>query len=215
MGSPPDADGVSVPDGMCLGWRMGISIEMVGPERLTDYTRIPIAFEVTHRLSAELAGNGIGGIRLRETKVTTPYVKDYDASDKGGPDRWGEHFDITNFVIFLAARDGSPVGGATLVYDTQSLHMLAGRKDMVVLWDIRVVPGLRRDGVGSMLFRHAADWARCKGFRLLKIETQNINLPACRFYLKQGCRLGEINRYAYATDPEVAHEVMLVWYLDL
>ena len=66
-----------------------------------------------------------------------------------------------------------------------------------------------------MLFRHAADWTRCKGFRLLKIETQNINLPACRFYLKQGCRLGEINRYAYATDPEVAHEVMLVWYLDL
>jgi GNAT superfamily N-acetyltransferase len=194
---------------------MGISIDMAGPERLTEYSQIPIAFEVTHRLSAELLGRGIGGIRLREARVIPPYVKDYDASDEGGPDRWKERFDITNFVIFLAAQDGSPVGGATLVYDTPGLHILAGRKDMVVLWDIRVVPGRRHDGIGTMLFRYATDWARGKGFRLLKIETQNINLPASRFYLKHGCELGEINRYAYAADPGVAHEVMLVWYLDL
>jgi GNAT superfamily N-acetyltransferase len=194
---------------------MGISIDVIDPERLTEYSKIPIAFEVTRHLSVEIVGKGIGGIRLREAEVTSPYVKDYDASDDGGPDRWRERFDITNFIFFLAAEDGSPVGGATLVYDTPSLHILAGRKDMVVLWDIRVVPGRRRYGIGSMLFRHAADWARNEGFGLLKIETQNINLPACRFYLKQGCRLGEINRYAYAADPTVAHESMLVWYLDL
>ena len=48
----------------------------------------------------------------------------------------------------------------------------------------------------------------------LKIETQNINVPGCRFYASQGCRLGEINQFGYA-DPRVSHETMLVWYLDL
>ena len=47
------------------------------------------------------------------------------------------------------------------------------------------------------------------------IETQNINVNACRFYAKQGCKLGGINRYGYGDHPQVKHEVMLIWYLDL
>ena len=49
----------------------------------------------------------------------------------------------------------------------------------------------------------------------MKIETQNVNVPACRFYAQQGCHLGAILRYGYAGCPEVAHEAMLLWYLDL
>ena len=194
---------------------MELEIEIVGPERLVDYARIPIAFEVTRRLSVDLLDNGIRGIRLREEQVLPPYVKDYDASPEGGPDRWVDRFDTSNFVVFLATEGRSHVGGATLVHSTPTVHMLAGRRDLAVLWDIRVLPGRRRDGIGTMLFNKASEWARSRGFKALKIETQNINLPACRFYLKQGCRLGEINRYAYASDPSVAHEVMLVWYLEL
>jgi GNAT superfamily N-acetyltransferase len=93
--------------------------------------------------------------------------------------------------------------------------MLGGRRDMAVLWDIRVRPEARRSGIGARLFEHAAQWARERNCRLLKIETQNVNVPACRFYSRMGGRLGEINRYAYAGHPGVAHEVMLVWYLDL
>jgi GNAT superfamily N-acetyltransferase len=194
---------------------MSLNIDIVGPERLVDYARVPIAFEVSRRLSVDLIDDGIGGIGLREEEVSPSYVKDYDASAEGGPDRWNERFDIRNFVVLLALQNGIPVGGATLVHSTESLHVLAGRMDMAALWDIRVRPEYRRDGIGTTLFRFASDWARDKGFKTLKIETQNINVPACRFYLKQGCRLGEINRYAYAADPSAAHEVMLVWYLEL
>jgi len=49
----------------------------------------------------------------------------------------------------------------------------------------------------------------------MKIETQNVNVPACRFYQRMGAHLGEIRCYAYAAVPAVAHEVMLNWYLDL
>jgi GNAT superfamily N-acetyltransferase len=190
-------------------------VEMAGPERLATYSKIPIAFEVTRKLAVDLIDCGIGGIRLREEEVQPPYVKDYDDSEEGGPDRWGERFNLEHFVVFLATQAGSPVGGAALVYDSPKIHMLAGRDDIAVLWDIRVVPALRRGGLGTVLFARAAAWAREQGLRALKIETQNVNLPACRFYMKQGCILGEIDRYAYAGDPVVGEEVMLVWYLHL
>jgi hypothetical protein len=49
----------------------------------------------------------------------------------------------------------------------------------------------------------------------MKIETQNVNVAACRFYASMGCELGAINRYGYAGVPAVAHEAMLLWYYKL
>ncbi len=46
----------------------------------------------------------------------------------------------------------------------------------------------------------------------LKIETQNINVPACRFYARQGCRLSAIVSHAYAEFPD---EIQLIWRLAL
>ena len=76
-------------------------------------------------------------------------------------------------------------------------------------------PAHRRQGLGATLFNRARDWARERGCAQLKIETQNVNVGDCRFYRAQGCHLGEINRYAYWEHPQVSHEVMLIWYLDL
>jgi streptothricin acetyltransferase len=47
------------------------------------------------------------------------------------------------------------------------------------------------------------------------VETQNTNVPACRFYARQGCVSGGINRFGYAGCPAAAPEAMLLWYLDL
>ena len=49
----------------------------------------------------------------------------------------------------------------------------------------------------------------------LKIETQNNNVAANRFYQAMGCRLGVIHRFAYAGIAGVEDEVMLLWYLAL
>jgi GNAT superfamily N-acetyltransferase len=75
----------------------------------------------------------------------------------------------------------------------------------------RFAAGTRR-GIGSVLFRAAGDWAGARGCRWLKIETQNINLPACRFYQKMGCTLGAIDRFAYPGQPD---EVQLLWWKAL
>jgi GNAT superfamily N-acetyltransferase len=194
---------------------MTASIEEIGPDRLDEYSLVPIAFMVTSVFSMDSIDSGLGGILLKERVVESPYVKDYDAYADGGPSAWPGRFDVRNWGFLLASEKSRPVGGAALAFDTPTVHMLAGRRDLAVLWDIRVHPGQRRSGVGTALFEQAAGWARRRGAKQLKIETQNINVPACRFYAKQGCHLGEVDRYAYRRHPDLAHEVMLIWYLNL
>jgi streptothricin acetyltransferase len=191
-----------------------IEIHDVGPDRLNEYARIPIAFDVRTVYRVEPLDLGF---RLVEEPVTAPYVKDYDASDD--PDgrvlNWPKHFDVSKWGFFIARKGGDDVGAATVAVHTPAVHMLENRADLAVLWDIRVQPDRRRHGVGTTLFRYAADWARRKDCRQMKVETQNTNVPACRFYTKQGYMLGGINRFGYAACPAVAHETMLLWYLDL
>jgi hypothetical protein len=47
---------------------------------------------------------------------------------------------------------------------------------------------------------------------LLKIETQNSNVAACRFYAREGCQLRGIHPGAYADFPD---EIQLLWYIEL
>jgi GNAT superfamily N-acetyltransferase len=65
----------------------------------------------------------------------------------------------------------------------------------------RVSPRERGRGTGSALFRGAGDWAEALGCRCLKIETQNVNVPAGRFYQTPGCTLGAVDRFAYRGQP--------------
>jgi GNAT superfamily N-acetyltransferase len=183
-------------------------------ESLTAYSVVSISFEVRSKLTPIPLDDGLGGIVLREEEVIPPYTKDYDEAGGEGPLRWLERFNTANWVVFLAREAGVPVGGAAVAFRTPEVHMLRGRDDMAVLWDIRVHPDHRRSGIGRALFAEAARWSREMNCKYLKVETQNVNVPACRFYVRQGCLLGEINRFAYS-DPHVAHETMLIWYVDL
>jgi GNAT superfamily N-acetyltransferase len=167
---------------------------------LSEYETIPIAFEVRSFFQVELLENGLGGLRLIEQPVSPPYLKDYDACEDCPPTAWPRQFDMRNWGLLLARQGpgAAPVGAAAIAWNTNGVNMLEGRHDLAVLWDIRVRPEHRGQGIGTILLRHAADWARQRGCTQLKIETQNVNVPACRFYASQGCQLGVVHRYAYA-----------------
>jgi len=194
---------------------MFVRIQEVGADALPQYKQISIAFEVKSIFRLDLIDGGLGGIKLREEKVVPPYIKDYDAYEDGGPERWPRRFDISNWGIFFALDGTGSLGRAVVAFNTPGVHMLAGRTDLAVLWDLRVHLDFRGCGIGTELFNYAADWSRKRGCKQLEIETQNVNVPACRFYVRQGCGLGEINRYGYVGQPEIAHEVTLIWYFDL
>jgi GNAT superfamily N-acetyltransferase len=148
--------------------------------------------------------------------VTPPYYKDYDTIEPdAGPVYWPYHFDLANWGIWLARRGNRLVGGAAVAFQTAGVDMLEGRADLAVLWDLRVDPPARGSGIGKKLLARACQWSRERGARQLKIETQNINVAACRFYASQGCQLGQIHCHAYAAVPGCAEEVMLCWYRNL
>jgi GNAT superfamily N-acetyltransferase len=179
---------------------------------LEEYSSIPIAFEAGSVLTISDKLNGLDELTLTEQPPDTPYVKDYDAIAGENPADWGRRFDMSNWGILGARINGRRVGGAVVAFNSPGLIILEGREDLAVLWDIRVSPEVRGQGVGSGLFRAVETWAKARGCKQLKVETQNINVPACKFYARQGCVLAAVDRFAY---PEFPDESGLFWYKDL
>jgi GNAT superfamily N-acetyltransferase len=180
--------------------------------RVGDYARVPIAFEVHTVLDVRVVDGGLGGIELREGRVRPPFVKDYDAIRGNHPTDWRKRFDLSNWALLAAHTGDELVGGVVIAFDTRGVHMLEDRSDLVVLWDLRVAPPVRRQGLGSALFVAAERWARTRGCQWLKVETQSINVPACKFYASHGCTLGALHRFAY---PDLPDEAQLIWYKKL
>jgi ribosomal protein S18 acetylase RimI-like enzyme len=179
---------------------------------LADLAQVSIAFLVDRVLDVTVVDAELAGFILTERAMDVPYTKDYDTLEGEGPESWAARFDVSRWGLIVARAGGRWVGGAVMAYGTAGLDMLEGRNDIAVLWDLRVAPDCRGQGVGSRLFQAAEAWAVARGCRHLKVETQNVNVAACRFYARQGCRLGEIHRFAYPALPE---ETQMLWYKEL
>ncbi|MCI8440935.1 MAG: GNAT family N-acetyltransferase [Provencibacterium sp.] len=178
------------------------------------YDKISMRVNISRIYHLEKTDRGLGGIRLIETPVA-PYVKDFCPGEEERAQQWSKRFDIRNWAFFMAFDGQRPVGAAAVAFRTPGVHMLAGREDLAVLWDIRVEEAYKGQGIGQGLFDRAAGWAKRQGCRQLKIECQNNNLPAIRFYHKQGAVLCALDEYAYCDEPACRQEVQLIWYLDL
>ena len=175
------------------------------------YARIPIAFEVREVAHVVARPQPLNGFAIEPQSIAVSWRKDYDA-DGNDPTTWSSRFDLSRWAVFVARAGGRRVGGATLVFQASDVDMLAGRPDVALLWDIRVAPDARGLGVGSALLAHVEAWASAHGATWLEVETQDINVPACRFYARRGFVLRAVNRGAY---PELPEETQLLWYKQL
>lgn len=177
---------------------------------LANYGVIPIRFEVKNRF--EVVGDDPATAQLIERPVDQAWTKDYDGERDNRPASWPRQWNLANWGVLAAELEEQRVGGAVVAWNTPGVHMLAGRDDLAVLWDLRVHPDYRGRGIGKALFKRAISWARERGCGELHVETQNINVAACRFYASQGCRLIKIDRQAY---PDLPDEIQLLWGLGL
>lgn len=189
-----------------------ISYKKIDYNYFKEYDTIPMQVNVNSHYELERINNGLGGILLKEVPVK-PYTRDF--SEYAKATKFSEKFDITNWAFFMAFDDEKPIGAVTIVSRTPDIRMLDGRDDLTVLWDIRVDDKYKHQGIGQKLFDLAVEWSRSNGFKQMKIECQNNNVPACKFYHKQGAILRKIDEYAYIDDTESAFEVQFIWYLDL
>ena len=178
-----------------------------------QYDQIPMLILVSSYYRIDKINQGLGGFCLVETPVE-PYIKDF-CTDNESVLRWDEQWDISNWAFFMAFDSEQPVGGATVATRTKGINMLSGRNNLAVLWDIRVDDAYKQKGVGQALFDMVTKWSREQGIVQMKIECQNNNVPAIKFYHKQGAVLSAIDEYAYYSEPEFRHEAQLIWMLDL
>ena len=189
-----------------------ITYKQIDESYFGQYDKIPMIVRVTSIYQLEKINSGLGGMLLVETPVEE-YNKDLGVYTEAT--KYAAEFDITNWAFFMAFHDDMPIGAVTIASRTEGVQMLDGRDDMSVLWDLRIDDRFKQQGIGSKLFNLAVDWSKSQGFSQMKIECQNNNVPACRFYKKQGAILGKVDEYAYFKDAAVRDEVQLIWYFDI
>lgn len=176
------------------------------------YDKVSMNVDVHSEYKVNRIDNGLGGLVLEEVAVE-PYVKDLSIYERAI--EYEKNFDIANWRFFMAFDGDVPVGAITVAGKTEGLNMLYGREDACVLWDIRVADAYKHRGIGQALLNMGILSAKKDGYRQMIIECQNNNIPACRFYRKQGAVLAKVDMYAYYLEPEVRDEVQFVWYLDI
>ena len=164
------------------------------PTCLRDYARVTNSFEATARLDASTG---------QVDPIPNPFIKDYDAHRGYHPTEWPQRFDVTRWWFAGVFVGDRRVGGAVVVPDAADLEPdLAAPADAALLWDIRVAPDARRHGVGRALLNFAESRARAPGRLRLLVETQDINVPACRLYAAAGYTIARMDPRAYPSLPD-------------
>ena len=189
-----------------------ITYKQIDESYFGQYDKIPMIVRVKSIYQLEKINNGLGGLLLVEAPVEA-YDKDLGAYTVAS--KYAAEFDITNWAFFMAFLDDMPIGAVTIASRTEGVQMLDGRDDLSVLWDLRIDDRFKQQGIGSKLLNLAVDWSKSQGFSQMKIECQNTNVPACKFYQKQGAELGRVDEFAYYKEAIVNDEIQLIWYINL
>ena len=128
-----------------------------------------------------------------------PYEKILDVD----PEDYSTFIDNPQKVIFFADVDGKPAG---------QIKLIPWWNKFAYVEELIVDTEFRGHGVGRALMNYAIEWAKENGFPGLTLETQDNNVPACKFYEKCGFVLGGFDLYAFR-NLENASEIALYWYL--
>lgn len=175
---------------------MNITIREVDDSTVQQVKTYGASFEVRAKLLLS-AENG----KISYTVVDVPpYVKQYEP-EKVEPDTYVANPDRT---IFFAYMDDELSG---------QIRVLKNWNGYAYIDDIAIEPKYRGRGIGRALMERTIEWAKTRGFPGMMLETQDNNVPACRFYARCGFELRGFDTHLYkALDPST-DEIALYWYL--
>ena len=144
-------------------------------------------------------------LQIQDNKISysivpvEPYEKilDVDSED------YTTFIDNPQKVIFFADVDGKPAG---------QIKLVPWWNKFAYVEELAVDTEFRGKGVGRALMNRAIEWAKGQNFPGLTLETQDNNVPACRFYEICGFVLSGFDLYAYKYLDNPS-EIALYWYL--
>ena len=122
---------------------------------LKIYSTISIAFWIQKTLKIDPSKNGLQGIPFQESSTDYSVCKNYDQLPQNSPLDWEKVFDTKKWHIVLTYIEEKPVAGGIIIHNSPEIQMLGLRKDLAVLWDIRVNEEYRGMGIGRALFQLA------------------------------------------------------------
>lgn len=147
---------------------------------------------------SQVVGRPAFAFELWETPVEPPLYKSYREYEHTVEEVESRLCNIEGGYVALA--DGQVAGVVLLKVEEWRL--------VTRIQDIIVGRQFRRYGIGSLLLNCAFDWARNRGCWAIVLETQNVNYPAIRFYLRNGLEVWSIYQHFYPPGL-VEHEVAI------
>ncbi len=175
---------------------MNITIREMDKDTLQDANKCDGTFTVDSRLVLH-AENGV----LRYSVVgVVPYQKRYIFEEKD----YSTYLSNPDRVVCFAYAAGLLAGQIVI---SKHWNAFAWINDFVV------DAACRRHGVGRALMQRAVRWAKEKNLPGIMLETQDVNVAACKFYENLGFTLRGFDTHLYKGLNPDTNEIALYWYL--
>ncbi|ANF97479.1 GNAT family N-acetyltransferase [Paenibacillus bovis] len=162
-----------------------------------DYNRSNEGFTVIGRLIPQYENDCWS---YTEELYDKPYPKEYE--DENIDD---SYINNTHKAVFFYYSDHHCVG---------QIRLRVSWNGYAFIEDLGICQSWRQKGIGSLLLDQAIEWARQNKLIGLALETQDVNLSACRFYARKGFVIGGIDTMLYSKFS-TAHEKAIFWYYML
>jgi streptothricin acetyltransferase len=134
-------------------------------------------------------------------KEVPAFIKKYPERDRQYD--YSDYIDNPNRAIYLAYHGERAVG---------QIILSTSWNNYALIEDIRVDISYRKQGIGTRLIGYAKEWAKQRGLAGLRLETQNNNIRACRFYESCGFHIGGFDQILYKGIQDDTIEVALYYY---
>jgi streptothricin acetyltransferase len=174
---------------------MRINIKEIDADHILDVNQCNDEFTVDSVIVLNVKDNVIGYSTLQVPITKKRYSKDIVD--------YTSYINKQDKVVYLAYVEGQIAGQIILRKNWNKYAYIE---------DIAVDVQFRRKGVGTELISRAKKWANNRRLMGIMLETQNNNVPACKFYESCGFQLRGFDTYLYKGIDPATSEVALYWY---
>ncbi|EPY13450.1 MULTISPECIES: GNAT family N-acetyltransferase [Paenibacillus] len=132
-----------------------------------------------------------------EERFDEPYFKQYEEEEFDNC-----YIEDEDKAVFFYYGEDSCVG---------QMKICSNWNGFALIEHIQVAAAWRHKGIGTALLKTAVEWAMQNNCAGLMLETQDVNIQACRLYAKYGFVIGAVDNMMYANFA-TAKERAIIWY---